>query len=62
MGPHGDVLVNEERLRSALAQGALGKDLAGLIHDLLGSAWDEELESFRYAGEGATVRWMHEVG
>jgi hypothetical protein len=62
MGPHGDVLVNEERLRSALAQGASGADLAGLIHDLLGSAWDEELEAFRYAGEGASVRWMHEVG
>lgn len=62
MGPHGDVLINEERLRSALAQGASGKDLAGLIHDLLGSSWDEELESFRYAGEGASVRWMHEVG
>jgi hypothetical protein len=29
---------------------------------LLGKAWDEELESFRYAGEGAPVRWLHQVG
>lgn len=26
---------------------------------LLGKQWDEELESFRYAGEGAPVRWLH---
>ncbi len=62
MGPHGDILINEERLRNALAQDASSKGLAGHIHDLLGTAWDEELESFRYAGEGASVRWMHEVG
>jgi hypothetical protein len=29
---------------------------------LLGKAWDEELESFRHAGEGAPVRWLHQVG
>ncbi|MEV1179203.1 DUF3145 family protein, partial [Nonomuraea sp. NPDC049784] len=21
--------------------------------------WDEELEPFRYAGDGAPVRWLH---
>ena len=24
--------------------------------------WDEELEPFRYAGDGAPVRWLHKVG
>ena len=23
--------------------------------------WDDELEPFRYAGEGAPVRWLHQV-
>ena len=29
---------------------------------LLGVPWDEELEPFRYAGDGAPVRWLHQVG
>ncbi len=28
----------------------------------LGQAWDDELEPFRYAGDGAPVRWLHRVG
>jgi hypothetical protein len=28
----------------------------------LGAAWDDELEPFRYAGLGAPVRWLHQVG
>jgi Protein of unknown function (DUF3145) len=28
---------------------------------LLGRAWDEELEPFRCADDGAPVRWLHEV-
>ena len=28
----------------------------------LGRAWDDELEPFRYAGDGAPVRWLHRVG
>ena len=62
MGPHGDVVVNEERLRGALARAESGADLTAEINNLLGAAWDAELETFRYAGEGASVRWMHEVG
>jgi hypothetical protein len=38
-----------------------GKDLVEVLHGLLGSAWDEELEPFRCAGDGAPVRWLHEV-
>ena len=41
---------------------ALGvRDLADGIDDLLGRAWDDELEPFRYAGDGAPVRWLHKV-
>lgn len=62
MGAHGDVVVNEEQLRSAMLRASGGADLAAEIRTLIGTAWDEELEVFRYAGDGAPVRWMHEVG
>jgi hypothetical protein len=29
---------------------------------LLGEPWDDELEPFRYAGDGAPVRWLHATG
>ncbi len=60
---HGNVVVPEDRIRAALAAGAADADV--LRHELdlaLGRAWDDELEPFRYAGEGAPVRWLHRVG
>ena len=61
-GMHGDILVPEDRLRAALARSAGGEtDLAAEIAKLLGKPWDDELESFRHAGEGAPVRWLHQV-
>ncbi|HIY41187.1 MAG TPA: DUF3145 domain-containing protein, partial [Candidatus Nocardiopsis merdipullorum] len=41
---------------------AAGTDLTKEIERLTGRAWDEELEPFRYAGDGAPVRWLHAVG
>ena len=66
---HGDVVVPEDRIRSALRIAgddvALRADPAGLREEmeaLLGVPWDSELEPFRYAGDGAAVRWLHHVG
>ncbi|HRW18331.1 MAG TPA: DUF3145 domain-containing protein [Dermatophilaceae bacterium] len=59
----GDAVVNEDRLRETVANHA--QDATALLHavDLLvGGPWDRELEPFRYAGEGAPVRWLHKVG
>ncbi|RZS89673.1 uncharacterized protein DUF3145 [Motilibacter rhizosphaerae] len=62
MSVHGDVLVPEERLRSAVARASLGEGaLEDLVAGLLGVPWDDELETFRAAGEGAPVRWLHQV-
>ncbi|MDS1270853.1 DUF3145 domain-containing protein [Lipingzhangella sp. LS1_29] len=59
----GDVLVPEARLRAVTEQAARGEcDLSEELEALLGRAWDEELEPFRYAGDGAPVRWLHAVG
>lgn len=61
-GVHGDILIPEDRLRAAMLKAARGgTDLATEIDRLLGKPWDDELEPFRYAGEGAPVRWLHQV-
>ncbi len=57
---NGDVLVAEDRLRSLLAT-AQGPELAIGLDALLGSAWDDELEPYREAGDGAAVTWLHQV-
>lgn len=61
-GMHGDILIPEDRLRAAVARSTRGEsDLEAEIAKLLGKPWDDELEPFRYAGEGAPVRWLHQV-
>ncbi len=41
---------------------ALGGSLEAEIGLLLGQPWDDELEPFRHAAEGAPVRWLHATG
>lgn len=61
-GIHGDIMIPEDRIKHAVATASLGRrDLADTLDELLGKAWDSELEPFRYAGDGAPVRWLHEV-
>lgn len=60
IGANGDIVVGEDRLRVLLAT-AQGPQLAHGIDSLLGSAWDDELEPYRLAGEGAAVTWLHQV-
>ena len=57
---NGDLLVGEDRLR-ALLSSATGPQLTMGLDNLLGSAWDSELEPYREAGEGAPVSWLHQV-
>ena len=62
VGLHGDIQVPEGRLKRAVAADALGeRPLAEALADLLGVPWDDELETFRQAPEGAPVRWLHQV-
>ena len=61
-GPHGDILIPEDRLKAAVVKAALGETtLLVEIDHLLGKPWDDELETFRHAGDGAPVRWLHQV-
>jgi Protein of unknown function (DUF3145) len=72
---NGDILIPESRLRAAMAVAAVGPQLNALdsppervgsleeeIARLLGQPWDDELEPFRCAGDGAPVRWLHATG
>jgi len=61
-GIHGDIMIPEDRLKAAVVKAALGDTtLLTEIDKLLGRPWDDELEAFRHAGDGAPVRWLHQV-
>jgi hypothetical protein len=60
MSANGDLLVSEDRLRALIATTS-GPALAHGVDQLLGAAWDDELEPYRTAGDGATVSWLHQV-
>lgn len=62
-GLHGDLMIPEDRLKAAVVKAAVGEvALLEELDKLLGKPWDDELETFRHAGEGAPVRWLHHVG
>jgi hypothetical protein len=59
----GEGLIVETRLRMLLEKS--GNDLNALrdgINSLIGADWESELEAFRWAGEGADIRWVHRTG
>lgn len=61
-GLHGDLMIPEDRLKAAVVKAALGETTIELeIDKLLGKPWDDQLETFRYAGDGVPVRWLHQV-
>ena len=61
-GIHGDVMIPEDRIKAFRVKAALGEvSMEQALDGLLGVPWDEELDSFRHAGDGAPVRWLHQV-
>jgi len=61
-GLHGDLMIPEDRLKAAAVKASLGDvSLSDELDRLLGKPWDDELETFRRAGDGAPVRWLHHV-
>ena len=58
----GDLQVGEDQLRALMA-GARGPEaLAHALAGALGTAWDADLEPYRYAGDGAPVTALTRVG
>lgn len=62
MGAAGDTQVGEDRLRALAAGTRTPAALAHALDEALGTAWDEELEPYRHAGEGAPVTALPRVG
>jgi Protein of unknown function (DUF3145) len=60
---NGDIVVPENKLRAVLALGVNGTlVLERELERLLGTPWDNELEPFRRASDGAPVRWLNATG
>jgi hypothetical protein len=62
---NGDIVVPESRLRAAMTLASAAATVGSLEDELarlLGGPWDDELEPFRCAAEGAPVRWLHATG
>lgn len=65
---NGDVMVGEEQLRALLGRSTAATileqpfDIEVELERLMGRPWDDELEPFRHAGDGAPVRWLNQVG
>ena len=59
---NGDITVGEDQLRSLAATARDAESFAYQLEQLLGAAWDNALEPFRRAADGAPVTWLHRVG
>jgi len=57
-----DIVVGENHLRALVGTSRAGEQVAHKLDELLGANWDEALEPFRHAGDGAPVTWLHQVG
>jgi hypothetical protein len=59
---NGDIVLGEDRLRALVATARGPEGLAHALDRAMGTAWDAELEPYRYAGDGAPVTWLTRVG
>ena len=58
---NGDVVVGEERIRGLLERAKNADDFRHGLAELLGSAWDAELEPYREGGAGSPVTLFTQV-
>lgn len=56
---NGDVVVGEERLRGLLSRAKTPEEYRHGLEELLGAAWDAELEPYRLGGDGQPVSLLH---
>ena len=58
---NGDIVVGEERVRALLNRARNADDFTHGLNELLGTAWDAELEPYRHAGDGSPITLLHKV-
>lgn len=61
-GANGDIVVSEDQLRTLAANSRTAEAFHHRVDQVLGAAWDDALEPYRRAGDGAPVTWLHSVG
>jgi len=61
-GAAGDIQLGEDRLRTIMESARAPEALAHALDKAMGTAWDAELEPYRYAGDGAPVTLLTRVG
>jgi hypothetical protein len=61
-GAAGDIQVGEDQLRALMATARGPEALAHALDRALGTAWDDDLEPYRHAGDGAPVTALTRVG
>jgi hypothetical protein len=59
---NGDIVVGEDQLRALAGTARDAESFAHQLAQLLGATWDDALEPFRRAADGAPVTWLHRVG
>ncbi|MGB6165680.1 MAG: DUF3145 domain-containing protein [Pseudonocardiaceae bacterium] len=59
---NGDIVVAEDQLRALAATARDAESFTHQLDQVLGATWDDALEPFRRAGDGAPVTWLHRVG
>jgi hypothetical protein len=62
IGASGDIQVGEDQLRAIMTTARSPEALSHALDKVLGTAWDAELEPYRYAGDGAPVTLLTRVG
>ena len=62
MGASGDIQIGEDRLRALMESARAPEALSHALDKALGTAWDAELEPYRYAGDGAPLTLLTRVG
>ena len=58
---NGDLVVTEQQLRHLAATATSIEAFRHGVDELLGAAWDADLEVYRHAGDGSPVTWLHQV-
>ena len=58
---NGDLVVTEQQLRHLAATATSIEAFRHGVDELLGAAWDADLEVYRHAGDGSPITWLHQV-
>lgn len=61
-GAAGDIQLGEDRLRVLIAQARSPEALAFALNTAMGTEWDNDLEPYRYAAEGAPNTLLTRAG